>query len=232
MAINFRTIGFPERLYLVKAATFDLYNYQAGSESMLSRMMSAGGMKEQRWAADAETGNMQSEEWLEWQSLMARLEGQVVLFNMRAPTPILPRGAGAGFALGNDPVTITGTTIAGTTILQGGTTCLVAAGAPRYARRIKLKRLKPSSLVLTHGDRFGLGGNLYKVVAKVYSDEDGNATVPFRWRLWKPAAAGDIVTLNGPTCRVQLKTANEGRVRVTAPNIGTTALSVVEVPFI
>lgn len=231
MSVNFRTIGFPEHLLLLKQETFDLYNYQVGSQSMLSRTVRAGGLIEQKWGGDLESGTLLPDEWAEWSSLMARLEGQVVLFTLPVPLPILPRGAGAGFAKTNDPITITGTTIAGTRILKGGTTCLVAEAAPRYARAIKLKGLTPSTLVLTHGDVFGLGGNLYKVVSKVYSDDTGAATVRFRWRLWKPAARGDIVTLRRPTCRVVLKTANEGRVTRSAPNLGKAALSVMEVPY-
>lgn len=231
MSVNFRTVGFPEHLFLIKQGSFDLYNFQTGSQSVLSRAVRAGGMVEQRWGADLETGQLLYDEWMEWSSFMARLEGQVVLFTLRAPLPLLPRGAGAGFAAGNDPLAITGTTITGTTILQGGTTALVAAAAPRYARAIKLKGLKPSALVFDHGDLFGLGGNLYKVVAKVTSDAGGNATVRFRWRLWKPAAAGDLVTLSRPTCRVVLKSADSGRVTVTAPDLGNASLSVQEVPY-
>ncbi len=232
MSVQFRTISIPEHLLRVREGSFGLQNYQTSSDSILARFVRVAGVIEQRWACQFDMAAMSRAQWQEWDSFIARLSGQAVLFSLRAPVRRLPLGEGAGFETTNDPLTVIGTTITGTSILQGATTALVAKSAPRYARSIHVAGLVPNALVLTHGDVFGLGGNLYMVVGKVTADANGEARVPFRWRLWKGARAGDIVTLRDPTCRVQLKSANEGMVTLDSAGHGTAGLAAVEVPYV
>lgn len=232
MALTFRTISIPEHLLRVREGSFGLQNYQTSSDSILSRFVRVAGVIEQRWACQFDMATMSRAQWQEWDSFIARLSGQAVLFSLRAPVRRLPLGQGAGYAETNGAISITGTTIAGATIRQGATSCLIAQSAPRYARSIRVTGLMPGALALTHGDLFGLGGNLYMVTGKVTADADGEARVPFRWRLWKGAKAGDIVSLRDPSCRVQLKTAGEGAVTLDPAGHGKAGIAAIEVPYI
>lgn len=234
MATTFRTIGMPEHLFRVRDGSFDLENIQTNSDSILSRFVRVSGLIEQRWACQLDLASAERSVWQEWQSFRARLSGQAVLFTIRAPLKRLPLGRGAGFAETNDPITITGTTITGTTILEGSTTALIATAAARYQESVIMEF--PTSLagetVLTPGDLFGLGGNLYMVVANVVPDAAGLARVPFRWRLWKGASVGDIVSFREPTCRVQLRTANEGITQLHSAGHGDAGFAAAEVPYV
>lgn len=234
MTANFRTIGFPDHLFRIAAGTFDLENFQTSSDSILSRFIRVAGMIEQRWACQLEFATMAREAWQEWKSFRARLSGQAILFEMRAPAQELPLGAGAGFSESGSAQTITGTTITGTTILQGGTSALVLETAPRYAQAVMLGfgADMAGDVVMKHGDLFGLGGNLYMSVGNVTADASGEARVPFRWRLWKGAAIGDIVQLRHPTCRVQLRSANVGPTQLSVETHGRAGYEAIEVPYL
>lgn len=231
MTASFRTIGFPTGLFRIRSGSFDFENFQTGADSFLSMLTRVGGLQIQLWAAKLEFVTQRREGWQELQSFRAKLAGQLVLFEIYSPAKELPLGAGAGYASTNSILPITGTTISGATIREGGTTALVKEAAPRYAQDILLKGLKPSARVLRHGDHFGLGGNLYMCVANVNADANGEARVPFRWRLWRPAEVNDIVTLRNPTCRVQLRSPNEGTIEMDNVLHGECGFSVREVPY-
>jgi hypothetical protein len=234
MTVEFRTIGFPQNLFRVVSGSLRFENRQTTSEALLSRAVLAGGLHEQLWACDIETPTLAREDWQWWNATIAKLDGRVVLFNIPAVGQPLPLGVGAGFAESNPAYTITGTTISGTSILTGGTTAMVAETAPRYAQalRIDFGSAQAGVVVLKHGDVFGLGGNLYISTARVTADASGVARVPFRWRLWKGAEAGEIVTLRKPTFRAQLRTPDGGKVDLSVPTFGKAGLQAIEVPFL
>lgn len=240
MALNYRTIGFPDRLLKVREGTFDLEFRAITSDTVFTPFIQAVGPMAALWgcqltlAAQLRAGTDDRAGWQEWQSFRARLGGQVVLFNLSAPGVALPLGAGAGYAPGNPAYTIGGLTLTGATILTGGTTAVVAAAAPRYATAIKMDfgAAQAGATVLKDGDRFGLGGNLYISVANATADDSGVAPVRFRTKLWKPAKLGDVVTLRRPTCRVMLRAPNESRVDLDTALHGRTGFSAIEIPYI
>lgn len=230
----FRTIGFPDRLLLAQSATFDLEARQTSAETVYTPFVRAAGPVHMLWGCEVTLAPMSRELWQEWQSFRARIAGQIVLFTLRVPGQQLPLGAGAGYSPTNDPLTITGTTITGTTVVEGGTTAIVAQSAARDSRwmHIDFGSAMAGRQVLKHGDKFGHAGNLYQCVGNVTADANGEARVPFRWRLWKGAKAGDIITLRWPTCRVQLRGVGEGKLNIDAANIGRAGFSAIEVPFV
>lgn len=231
MPVTFRTIALPDHLFNVKAGSFDFEVRATGSESILSGFVRVDGFVELKWACELEMAVEERKFWQEFSAWRASVSGQLVLFAIHHPGQPLPLGAGAGYAKNNPLYPITGVTITGTTIRTGATTCLVKRAARRGAQAVLMEGLKPSSLVFAPGDVFGLGGNLYKIIGKVFADANGECRVPFRYRLWKGAKKGDIVTLRNPTCRMQLKTPNEGMPRLSAPNFGQASFSAREVPF-
>lgn len=232
--VAFRTISLPERLFRVREGTFDLDNFQTSSDSLLSRAAFATGLLNQRWACELEFASARRAIWQDWQATRASIRGRAVLFVVRAPARRLPLGAGAGFAPGNAAITIAGTTVTGTRILEGAVSAQIAAPAPRYAAAVKMQfpAALAGEVVLARGDLFGLGGNLYMVTGAVRPNSAGVARVPFVWKLWKGARTGDIVTFRDPTCRMQFRTDNEGRTHLRPPERGTAGFAAIEVPFV
>jgi hypothetical protein len=232
MTTIFRTISLPEHLFKVKSGSFDFEVRATGSDSILSGFVVVDGFVEMRWACQLELGTMERVFWQEFSAWRASLMGQRTLFVVSHPGQILPLGGGAGYAPNNPIYPITGTTLTGTTIRTGATTCLIKQSARRHARVVLMKALPANALIFKRGDVFGLGGNLYRVDGKVFSDANGECRVPFLFRLWKGAREGDIVTLRNPTCRMQLKTPNEGTLQLSAPLFGNAGFSAHEVPFL
>lgn len=233
MPAEFRTIGFPDHLMRVQAGSFDLFNIQIASGAQVANFVRAAAMIAARWTGQFDMAAMTREQWQEWRSFRARLSGQIVLFEVRAPGQRLPLAGGAGYADTNDIYPITGTTITGMSILTGATSAVVAQNAQRYARSVLID-FGPSMAgrrVMTHGDMFGVGGNLYMSTGDSYADENGLARVAFAWRLHKPAFEGDIVQLRKPTCRVMLRESNEGVVTIDRALHGSVSLSFIEVPY-
>lgn len=226
----FRTIGLPG-IVKVKSGTFRLRNIQVASGAALSGFVRATGLIAQRWAGDLDLEVMTRTEWQEWESFIARLAGLSVLFEIHDDRRPFPLGTAAGYDPAGAVYPITGTTITGATIVTGAHSALVAEAAPRHAQALRLKGLVASAVVLKHGDLFGLGGNLYLVAGDVTSDASGEARVPFRWRLHKPAGLNDVVNFLRPTCRVQLKSAEEGDVTRAYAGIGRAGVSFVEIPY-
>ena len=240
MALTYRTIGFPDNLLKVQEGTFDLEFRAITSDTVFTPFIQAVGPMAALWGcqltlvAQSREGSTDKAGWQQWQSFRARLGGQVVLFNLRSPGMELPLGVGAGYDSDNPEYAISGLTLTGAVILTGGTTAVVTQAAPRYAEAIKIDfgTAQASSIVLKHGDRFGLGGNLYMCVADVTADASGVARVPFRWKLWKPAKVGDIVTMRRPTCRVMLRAPNDSKVQFDAAMHGRLGFSAIEIPYI
>ena len=229
MTASFRTIGFPDHLFSIQDGSFDLEPRQVASDTIFTSFVRAAGPVHMLWGCRLNLIDMEREAAQEFSSFRARVGGQVTLFTLRVPGHVLPLGAHAGFSESSPPYVITGTTI-----LQGGSTGLVLETAPRYAQAIMIDFGAESAgdVVLKHGDKFGLGGNLYMSVAVVTADASGHARVPFRWKLWKGAAVGDIVSFQNPTCRVQLRQANDGLQELTPPYIAKAGFSAIEVPYV
>ncbi len=232
--IDWRTIGFPEHLMLAEAASFRLSNIQIASGSQVSNFIRASGLIAQRWIGKFDMTTLTQEEWQEWDSFIARLQGQTTLFEIHSPAQNLPLGTGAGFAEDNPAYPLTGVTLTGVTLLTGATTGLVVQDQARYSQAVLIDfgAAQAGEEVLTHGDHFGIGGNLYKCVGRVTADDNGHGRVPFRWRLHKGAHEGDIVQLRKPTCRVMLQSANEGQVEMSAPFHGKTGIAFMEIPYL
>ncbi|MGE0575387.1 MAG: hypothetical protein AB7F22_10650 [Reyranella sp.] len=229
--VDFTTIGFPGDLLRISSGSFRLRPFQTSPGSIYSGFVRAYGSMQMRWTAECEMAGFAGADNNAWDAFIARLEGQVNLFEVSDPLHDLPRGAGAGYAPDNTAVTITGVSIPGVSIVEGATSCLVKTAAARYARTIIMKGLAADEVVFRGGDYFGLDGNLYMVSGDVTADENGDARVPFKWRLWKPAAVDDVVQLLNPTARFQLASADQGTLRRTAPDFGSAGLSLIEVPY-
>lgn len=83
---------------------------------------------------------------------------------------------------------------------SGGTTCAVSADAAAGATTLVVKALTASqSLALAADDHFGIGENLYTVMANVGSDGSGMATVTFLPPLRVGVAENDSINLSAPT---------------------------------
>lgn len=233
MTIEWRTIGFPDHLMRVKEGSARLSNIQITSGSQLANFIRATGLIAQRWTGKLDMSTMTRAQWQEWDSFIARLSGQAVLFEIQMPGQVLPLGAHAGYSEDGAAYAITGTTITGTEILNGATSGLILEDAPRYSQAIMIDfgDDMAGEVVLTHGDKFGLRGNLYMVTGVVTADANGQARVPFRWKLHRAAFVGDVVSFYKPTCRVMLASAGDGDVTIDTAINGSGGLSFVEVPY-
>jgi hypothetical protein len=231
MSVTFRTIGFPTHLFRIESSSFRLTPVQITSGAALSGFVRASGLVSMLWNGRINLAAMTDAQGREFESFIARLSGQAVLFEIPAPQRALPIGAAAGFASGNPAYPVDGVDLEGVKIVTGSTTCLVRDAAPRYASAIMLKGLVPDTLVLRPGDTFVLGGNLYMVSGKVRSDGNGEARVAFDWRLHRPARAGDIVSFRRARVRVQLKAASEGEVERDTAGIARGGFAFTEVPY-
>lgn len=231
---DFRTIGLPTNLFVVESGTLELESRQTSSDSVFTSNVLAAGLQEQFWSCKIATSIMERATWQEWKSFMWRLKGRVVLFEVPALAQDLPLGAGGGFTEGNAAYPITGVSLTGVSLLTGATTGLISEAAPRHAEAVLIDFGvdQADTVVLRHGDVFGLGGNLYGCTANVTADEDGLARVPFRAALWKGAQAGDVVNFRKPTFRAQLRNTNDGSVNLTPPDFGQASFTAVEVPYI
>jgi hypothetical protein len=221
MSVTFRTIGFPTHLFRIESSSFRLTPVQITSGAALSGFVRASGLVSMLWNGRINLAAMTDAQGREFESFIARLSGQAVLFEIPAPQRALPIGAAAGFASGNPAYPVDGVDLEGVKIVTGSTTCLVRDAAPRYASAIMLKGLV--TVVL--------GGNLYMVSGKVRSDGNGEARVAFDWRLHRPARAGDIVSFRRARVRVQLKAASEGEVERDTAGIARGGFAFTEVPY-
>lgn len=244
MTFPLKTIDLAESIYRVTEGTFGLVPDAEISTAAWGNVARMGGPRHMRWIAELtmapQYDDGAEDRRMTWDATVARMMGGFVATRLHHPARIYPRGFGAGIyrpgtgkaSVGGQHTIDGGHLIDGVYHLDGGSTlAYVGADAPRYADSILMVGLWPSSVVFHAGDHFGLGGNLYMVTDKCVSDEDGRCMVPFLWKLWKPALAGDRIELHQPSARFVLASADEGRQSYSSL-VGATSLSAVEVPYV
>lgn len=244
MAYPFSTIDLSASIYRVTEGTFGLVPDVEISTAAWGNLFRMSGPRHMRWIAEltmaAQYDDGYEDRRMTWDATVARMLGGYVAMRLYHPARQYPRGFGAGiFRPGTGWKSVAGQyvidgqyLIDGAFKIDGGSTiAYVAEDAPRYADSIVMSGLWPSSKVFHAGDHFEVGGNLYMVTDTCMSDAAGNCRVPFLWRLWKPALAGDRINLKEPTARFVLASADEGR-QTYSSLIGATSLNAVEVPHV
>lgn len=228
------TIDIAQSVYRVRANTFrrvTLGEYSTGAFMPVPR---TAGPRFRLWATELDTASMSHDMTQEWESVIDRLDGGAYGLKLWDPMRELPRGAAAGVWRGSTPAqyTIDGSyLIDGKWHISGGAThAYVDADAARHADVLIMSGLVASATVLTPGDLFEVGGNLYSAIDTAVSDASGVAAVRFSWKLWKPALAGDRVNFLRPTGRFVLANPNEGWANRDGM-FASASLKAVEVPF-
>lgn len=238
MTFPLKTIDIEDSLYGVEKATFRLVPDQETSGGEWSPGMRVGGPRSMRWRCSLTMRPYQEHERMRWDIMVARAQGGLVAVRLHHPAHGYPRGVGSGIfqsmmqptSLGGKFSVDDGYLLDGVHYIDGGSTiAYVAADAPRYADAIHMAGLWPSSRVFLAGDHFETGGNLYMVADDCLSDANGECMVPFLWRLWKPALAGDRINLHKPSGRFVFAARDTGE-QVYNGSIGTATLQAVEIP--
>lgn len=239
-----RTIDLEDSIFRVTDGSFGLVPDAELTSGGWSNLFRVSGPRHMRWIANL-TMAPQYDDGVEdrrmsWDATMARLMGGYVAMRIYHPFRIYPRGLGAGiYRPGYDSASVGGEyeidgqyLIDGAYHIDGGSTlAYVAEDAPRYADSIVMSGLWPSSTVFHPGDHFEVGGNLHMVTDRCISDSAGECRIPFLWKLWKPAIAGDRINLHKPTARFVLSSADDGQ-QTYGLIVGATALNAVEVPHV
>lgn len=244
MTFPLKTLDLSASIYRVTEGTFGIVADGEISTAAWGNLFRMGGPRHMRFIAELTMAPQYDDGFedrrMSWDAMVARLMGGFIAMRLYHPYRRYPRGFGAGiFRPGTGWKSVAGQhvidgqyLIDGAFKIDGGSTiAYVAEDAPRYADSIVMSGLWPSSKVFHAGDHFEVGGNLYMVTDACMSDASGNCRVPFLWRLWKPALAGDRINLKEPTARFVLASADEGR-QTYSSLIGATSLNAVEVPHV
>lgn len=244
MSFPLKTLDLSDSIYRVTEGSFGLVPDVEISTSAWGSLFRMNGPRHMRWTADLEMAPQYDDgaedRRMTWDATVARMMGGYVAVRLYHPARVYPRGIGAGiYRPGTGRASVGGAhTIDGQYLIDGAykidggsTIAYVDEDAPRYADSIVMSGLWPSSKVFHMGDHFGLSGNLYMVTDDCVSDASGKCRVPFLWRLWKPALAGDRIDLYRPSARFVLASKDEGRQHYSTL-IGATSLSAVEVPYV
>lgn len=242
MSFPLRTIDLAASIYRVREASFGLVPDSEIAPGSWGVGYRTGGPRHMRWVAELDMAPLyddgDEDRRMTWDATVARMMGGHVAMRLYHPARIYPRGVGAGvYRPGHGKASLGGQhTIDGQYLIDGAfhidggsTVAYVAEDAPRYADSIVMTGLWPSSTVFHPGDHFGLGGNLYMVTDHCVSDANGECRVPFLWRLWKGALAGDRIDLHQPTARFVLSS-SDGGPQSYGMIVGAASLSAIEVP--
>lgn len=244
MTFPLHTLDLSASIYRVREGTFGLVPDMEISSGSWSTSYRTGGPRHMRWIAELAMAPMfddgDEDRRMTWDATVARMMGGYIAMRLYHPARVYPRGVGAGIFRPRDgsqslggQYTIDGAyLIDGVWHIDGGSTlAYVGAAAPRYADAIHMTGLWPSSTVFVPGDHFELGGNLYMVTDICVSDASGECTVPFLWKLWKPALEGDQINLHKPTGRFVLASKDTGVQRYDLV-FGATSLEATEIPYV
>ncbi len=217
------------------SCSFRIRTHSIFSTSPLRRSRRVFGSVVDEWVAQLTYGQLPPEVWLPLDAMISRLDGPSGIIRMWDAMCFLPRGIAAG--LNMDTAVSIGAPFSDGTYFTDGTGWLdvsaygvVDGGQDAGAGSIVIGGLIANQPVsLMSGDRFELGGYLYKVTSTVASDASGKALVPIRPRLRLPALAGDQIKFAYPTSPFQLADDDQGGVEVSSPVFGSFGLSLIEV---
>lgn len=143
--------------------------------SAVNKTRRVGGPVSEFWSVEIELPGRKDGDWRDTSAFLMKLRGGynlVRLYDRHRPM----RGTGGGPVVNVDVAAVTGDT---TLTLRNLTASQTAA--------------------LKTDDMFGIGENLYIVMADAPSDVDGKATISFLPPLRKGVAVGDAVNLDNPT---------------------------------
>jgi len=239
-----RTLDLSASIYRVREGTFGLVPDMEVSGNAWDATYRAGGPRHMRWVAELgmapQHDDGAEDRRMTWDATIARLMGGYVAMRLHHPARIYPRGVGAGIfrpsrgsqSLGGEYSIDGAYLIDGTWHIDGGSTiAYVGTDAARYTDALHMTGLWPSATVFHAGDHFETGGNLYMVTATCVSDANGECTVPFLWKLWKPALEGDQINLHKPSARFVLASKDSGVQRYDLV-FGAASLSGIEIPYV
>ena len=240
--MDIRTVDFPEKLMRVQENSFHLFPVGESSTSTFTTVPRMAGPRYKQWrvsmTANALHDRLDDDLRLEWEAFIHSLDGMATAFRVYDPIRLLPKGAGAGLSrtggfteiprqVSSVDYPFTQTTI----LVAGSGTAQIAENAARYADTVVLSGLVASATVFRPGDLIEIGGNLHEVQQQAQSNADGESRVKLNNRLWKPALAGDLVTLEAPRGRFVMAGPDQGRAQ---RSIVTSAASIdmVELPYV
>lgn len=214
---------------------FRVRTHSIFSSSPLRRSRRIFGSVVDEWVAQLSFDQLPPEVWLPLDAMISRLDGPSGIIRMWDAVCFLPRGMAAG--LNMDTQVSTGAPFSDGTYFTDGSGWLdvSAYGALDGAQQAGAESIVIAGLVanqpasLMAGDKFELGGYLYKATSTVSSDASGKALVPIRPRLRLPALAGDQIKFAYPTSPFQLADDDQGGVEVSSPVFGSFGLSLVEI---
>lgn len=243
MTFPIQTIDLSESIFRAVEGTFRLIPDVEISTGQWDATPRASGPRHMRWSFDLTMAPLyddgDEDRRMTWDITVARMQGGAIALRAYHPARLAPRGFGAGIhrvgtqIIGGDLYNIDDIYLVDGHHIDGSGSgyAYVAAEAPRYAEAIQMTGLVPSALVFRQGDHFSTGGNLYMVSDDCRSDADGRSTVPFLWKLWKPALIGDRIDLIRPTGRFVIASKDGGEQRYTTL-FGDASLQAIEVPHI
>lgn len=234
------TIDHDPDLYGVERATFHLEADGVESNDAWDFGRRIGPPRAMRWHCDLQYGPFDDDQRIRWDALIARTMGGYVAMRLHHPARHYPRGVGGGIywssgarlSIGGSYSIDGGHLVDGVHAIEGGTTiAYIGSDTARYADSLHMTGLWPSSTAFLPGDHFETGGNLYMVTDTAVSDANGECTVPFVWKLWKPALTGDAINLHKPTGRFVIS-GRAAAAQIYEGAIGRATLTAVEVPYI
>lgn len=244
MTFPIHIIDLPASIIQPVQATFRLLPEGEVSGGAWSPVPRSAGPRHMRWSCDMQMENLRDDGFEDqratWDITVARMQGGAIACRLFHPARRLPRGVGAGiWRTSTDSDHVGGSYLidgayyidGAWRIIGGSTIAYVGTAAPRYANALHMTGLVPNATVFHAGDHFETGGNLYMVSANCESDANGEATVPFVWKLWKGALEGDQINLRDPAGRFILVSKETGAQAYTSL-FGNASIQAAEVPYV
>lgn len=240
-----KTIDLPCDLLLPVGGSFHHRPIGEFAQSQWAPMVRSGGIRQKLWVPTVQAAdflrNRRVDRRYRFETFIDRLDGSSVAFRLWDPWCVYPRGVGAGIW---NPIYPDGRRSHGEYVIDGAylidgqyhidggsTLAYVGENAPRYADSILMTGLVPNATVFKEGDKFEVGGNLYRVMDDALSDSNGDARVLLSWKLWRPAVVGDQINLHKPTGRFVLADVDQGIIE-RAFSTGQASISAIEVPYV
>lgn len=219
------------------SCTFRVVTRTVFSSSPMRRARRAFGSIVDQWTVQASFSQRGEEEWASIEGLLSLLDGPSGIIRMWDPAHFVPSGMAAGLNRSNYQSLGNGAPFSDGTYFSDGRGWLdvsawgaIGAAQPAGSEFVAISGLVASQGVsIAAGDRFEIGGYLYKAARPAASDAGGNALVNIRPRLRLPVLPGDPVKFAYPTSPFQLADDEQGAVQIDAPMFGSWGLSLVEV---
>lgn len=241
---SFVSVALPQDVFRVRQNTFRHRTWSQVSRSRYQPSVPRStGARDMLWVASMETPPMSQASVLRLEAFFARLRWSSWCFTAFDPFRAVPQGVGNGHGISDELLFTTSgaadlSFCSDLSLTLGSDRALVRDAAVRGATSIVVTGLNTDlegQAVVKEGDCFSIGQsgemNLHMAMADAICDASGECRIEFLAPLWKRALPNDTVQFVKPTGRFMLVDDETGEIVRDAALLGTTSVSMIEVPY-